>query len=109
MFRSTLLAGLSVLALAAGGTLTPASAQDQDVRKDATASTKAANDALKQELPFENKTDFENAHRGFIAALPSEVIKGDAGNVIWNPGQYGFIKEGDAAPRSASRCPGRNI
>jgi alkyl sulfatase BDS1-like metallo-beta-lactamase superfamily hydrolase len=34
------------------------------------------------ELPFSDKSDFENAHRGFIAPLPSAQIRGDAGNAI---------------------------
>ncbi|HCB2860464.1 alkyl/aryl-sulfatase [Klebsiella aerogenes] len=66
--------------------------------KDATAATKQANDALYNQLPFSDNTDFTNAHKGFIAALPQDVIKGDKGNVIWNPEQYSFIKEGDKSP-----------
>jgi alkyl sulfatase BDS1-like metallo-beta-lactamase superfamily hydrolase len=33
--------------------------------------------------PLSDNTDFTNAHKGFIAALPTEVIKGEQGNVIW--------------------------
>lgn len=39
-----------------------------------------------------------NAHKGFIAPLPSELIKGKQGNVVWDPQQYAFIKEGEKAP-----------
>ncbi len=67
-------------------------------RNEATDATKAANDKLHQYLPFGDKQSFEDAHKGFIAPLPQEVIKGKAGNVVWNPAQYGFIKEGEAAP-----------
>ncbi|MEE1864927.1 MULTISPECIES: alkyl/aryl-sulfatase [Pseudomonas] len=66
--------------------------------KAATEATKAANNALLKELPFNDKTSFELAHKGFIAPLPSEVIKGKAGNVIWDPAKYAFIKEGEVAP-----------
>lgn len=66
--------------------------------KDATGATKQANDALYNQLPFSDKTDFSNAHKGFIAALPEAVIRGAAGNVIWDPGQYAFIKEGEKSP-----------
>ncbi|PLP18186.1 hypothetical protein CWM92_33625, partial [Klebsiella michiganensis] len=66
--------------------------------KEAAAATKQANDALYKQLPFSDNTDFTNAHKGFIAALPTEVIKGEQGNVIWNPQQYAFIKEGEKAP-----------
>ncbi|WP_455425893.1 alkyl/aryl-sulfatase [Dryocola sp. LX212] len=66
--------------------------------KEATPATKQANEALYGQLPFSDKTDFANAHKGFVAALPQDAIKGEAGNVIWNPQQYAFIKEGDKAP-----------
>ena len=66
--------------------------------KDATAPTKAANDKLLSELPFDDQESFKNAHKGFIAPLPSTVLKGKAGNVIWDPEKYGFIKEGAPAP-----------
>jgi Alkyl sulfatase and related hydrolases len=66
--------------------------------KDATAATKAANEALYNQLPFSDNTDFTNAHKGFIAALPTDVIKGEKGNVVWDPNKYSFIKEGEKAP-----------
>ncbi|MBM6610038.1 alkyl/aryl-sulfatase [Citrobacter portucalensis] len=70
----------------------------QEGAKDATAQTKSANDALYGQLPFTDKTDFINAHKGFIAPLPSELIKSKQGNVVWDPQQYAFIKEGEKAP-----------
>ena len=70
----------------------------QDARKDATAATRAANQRLLNELPFADRSDFENARRGFVAPLPSDVIKGQTGNTIWNPQQYGFIRPDAAAP-----------
>ncbi|WP_230981937.1 alkyl sulfatase dimerization domain-containing protein [Pseudomonas sp. Bc-h] len=51
-----------------------------------------------KELPFSDKTSFELAHKGFIAPLPSAVIKGTSGNVVWDPAKYSFIKEGENAP-----------
>ena len=66
--------------------------------KEATTATKQVNDALYNQLPFSDNTDFTNAHKGFIAALPTEVIKGEQGNVVWDPQQYSFIKEGEKAP-----------
>ena len=67
-------------------------------QKDAAPATIKANDALYQELPFDNKTDFTDAHKGFIAAIPDAVIKGDTGNIIWDPNKYSFIKEGEKSP-----------
>ncbi|WOX05613.1 alkyl/aryl-sulfatase [Microbulbifer pacificus] len=66
--------------------------------KPATSATKAANDTLLKYLPFSDKTSFEQAHKGFVAPLPTEMIKGKQGNPIWNPQQYSFIKEGEPAP-----------
>jgi alkyl sulfatase BDS1-like metallo-beta-lactamase superfamily hydrolase len=96
MRTSTLLASLSILGVVGVGLAYPAFAQDQ--RKDATTATKAANDRLLDELPFSDRSDFENAKRGLIAPLPSEMIEGQAGNPIWNPEQYNFITEDAAAP-----------
>jgi alkyl sulfatase BDS1-like metallo-beta-lactamase superfamily hydrolase len=66
--------------------------------KDATVATKAANNKLYKELPFADKQAFKDAHKGFIAPLPQAMVKGKAGNLIWNPTQYAFIKEGEKAP-----------
>jgi Alkyl sulfatase and related hydrolases len=74
------------------------SAMAQENTKAATEHTKSANEALYNQLPFSDATDFSNAHKGFIAALPSNVITGDKGNVVWDPQQYDFIKEGAKAP-----------
>ena len=86
--------------LALAGLLSTASLSvfADETQKDAAPATKQANDALYQQLPFDNKSDFEDAHKGFIAALPDAVIKGESGNVIWDPKQYAFIKEGEKAP-----------
>jgi alkyl sulfatase BDS1-like metallo-beta-lactamase superfamily hydrolase len=92
----TLFANLSILGVVGVGLAYPAFAQDQ--RKDATDATKAANDRLLDELPFSDRSDFENAKRGLIAPLPSAMIQGQAGNPIWNPEQYSFITEGAEAP-----------
>lgn len=70
--------------------------------KEATAATKAANDKLYTQLPFADKQAFEDAHKGFVAPLPQAMVKGKAGNVIWNPAQYDFIKEGEKAPDSVN-------
>src|SRR5215467_3442232 len=70
----------------------------KDARNDAAPATKTANGKLLSELPFNDKTDFENAHKGLLAPLPAAMIKGTAGNLIWDPGKYAFIKESAAAP-----------
>ena len=39
---------------------------------------------LKAELPFDDKRDFDEAKRGFIAEPPYTQIKADAGHVAWD-------------------------
>ncbi|MNF22891.1 Metallo-beta-lactamase superfamily protein [compost metagenome] len=95
IFAQLVLAGL-ITSLSA-----PGFAAD-DLRKDAAAATQSANDQLLKQLPFADKTDFENANKGFIAAIPSAPIKGEAGNLIWDPQKYGFIKEGEKAPATVN-------
>ncbi|MFP2423861.1 alkyl/aryl-sulfatase [Pseudescherichia vulneris] len=87
---------LALAGLLTSTAMTPLFAQESP--KEATASTKQANDALYNQLPFSDNTDFTNAHKGFIAALPTDVIKGEQGNVVWDPQKYAFIKEGDKSP-----------
>jgi len=84
----------AVLAMA----MLASTAHAQQQAKPATAATQAANARLLQELPFNDRTSFELAHKGFIAPLPQEMIKGAGGNLVWDPAKYAFIKEGQAAP-----------
>src|SRR5690606_38240384 len=101
---------LSFLALAAAlaGAATAQDAdqdappEQADKRKDATEATKAANAALREELPFGDRTDFESARRGRIAPLPDELIKGDDGNLIWDPKKYRFIQLGSETPETVN-------
>ena len=46
-------------------------------------------------LPFHDTTDFENADRGFIAALSPCIIKAADGRVVWDNDGYAFLT-GDA-------------
>ncbi|HSE87291.1 MAG TPA: alkyl sulfatase dimerization domain-containing protein [Candidatus Binatia bacterium] len=70
----------------------------QDKPKGATKATQAANAQVLKELPFSDKTAFELAHKGLIAPLLQAMIKGPAGNPVWNPQEFSFIKEGEQAP-----------
>ncbi|MFJ1567482.1 alkyl/aryl-sulfatase [Streptomyces erythrochromogenes] len=49
---------------------------------------------MSSSLPFEDTTDFENADRGFIAALAPAVIKAADGRVVYDNDAYAFL-EGD--------------
>jgi alkyl sulfatase BDS1-like metallo-beta-lactamase superfamily hydrolase len=49
---------------------------------------------------FDDRTDFENAERGFIAALSPGVIKDARGRVVWDSDAYGFL--GGPSPETAN-------
>ena len=51
---------------------------------------------LRKTLPFEDKRDFEESKRGFIAAPSYKTIMADAGNVAWDMGSYDFLLQGKA-------------
>jgi alkyl sulfatase BDS1-like metallo-beta-lactamase superfamily hydrolase len=72
-------------------------------RKDATKATKDANDRLLEELPFEDRRDFEEAERGFIAPLPDGgVIRAGDGSDVWNTQKFSFIEEDSPAPHTVN-------
>jgi len=64
--------------------------------KPATDHTRAANQAVLKELPFENRRDFEDAVRGLIAELTGgRIVSRDGKRVRWDLNQYDFL-EGEA-------------
>ena len=62
----------------------------------AEAAVAARNAAVLNELPFENRDDFADADRGFIATIPDAEILGAGGKPTWSQKQYAFIAEGTA-------------
>lgn len=48
---------------------------------------------LKNKMPFEDKLDFEEQKKGFIAAPDYKEILADDGHVAWSMGKYGFLLE----------------
>ena len=48
-------------------------------------------DGQRATLPFEDRRDFEEAKRGFVAAPTYRQIKAEAGNVAWDMGSYDFL------------------
>ncbi|GBE08756.1 metallo-beta-lactamase superfamily protein [bacterium BMS3Abin11] len=46
---------------------------------------------LRLSLPFEDRQDFEEMKKGFIAAPKYRKIMADAGNVAWDMGKYDFL------------------
>ena len=48
----------------------------------------------RETLPFEDKRDFEEAKKGFIAAPDYKKIMAEAGHVAWDIGSYEWLLEG---------------
>ena len=42
-------------------------------------------------FPFEDRRDFEDAERGFIATIEPGVIHGAAGNVVYDMDEFAFL------------------
>jgi alkyl sulfatase BDS1-like metallo-beta-lactamase superfamily hydrolase len=55
-------------------------------------------DGLSATLPFDDKRDFDEAKKGFIAAPDYKQIMADAGNVAWDMGSYQWLLEGKDFP-----------
>jgi len=49
---------------------------------------------LRKTLPFEDKRDFEENKKGFIAAPGYKQIMADAGHVAWDMGRYEWLLDG---------------
>ncbi|MEV1021559.1 alkyl sulfatase dimerization domain-containing protein [Streptomyces sp. NPDC050264] len=52
-------------------------------------------------LDYDDTADFDNADKGFIAALTPGVVKNADGKVVWDNDAYGFLKKD--APGTASK------
>lgn len=61
----------------------------------ATSATVAANKAVADRLPLDDQSDFDDAARGFLAAIEDDAILDEDGNVVWSIPQFDFIT-GDA-------------
>ena len=89
--------------------LQSAQAQTPEQPKPATAATQAANLQVQQALPFKDKTDFENAQKGFIATPKTLTIKNADGHVVWDLEAYKtFIGLDKPAPDTVNPSLWRN-
>lgn len=59
----------------------------------ATPAVAATNAAVREQLPFADQADFDDAHRGLIASIPDLKIRKESGESIWNVQDYAFIDE----------------
>jgi alkyl sulfatase BDS1-like metallo-beta-lactamase superfamily hydrolase len=89
--RGRLQALVAALGVALLATLTLPAARADD-EKDATPSTQAANRAVLDTLPFANRQDYEDAQRGFVAALPNDsTVQGSRDVPVWSLKGYEFL------------------
>jgi alkyl sulfatase BDS1-like metallo-beta-lactamase superfamily hydrolase len=89
----------AVLALPALALATSLGAQPRD----AEPATRDLNAQVRQSLPFADRADFDDAQRGFIAALPDAAVDGPGGpggRPAWSMQPYGFLQGRDAATDS---------
>ena len=59
--------------------------------------TQQRNAELLAKLPFQDKADFEDAKRGFIAAIPDATVVNADGKTVWSLKPYDFLKS-DTVP-----------
>ena len=97
----------SVLAAGGGGVVTADPSKHFDPKgKMPSKFTIELQNGLRKSLPFEDKRDFEEAKKGFIAAPDYKQIKAEAGHVAWDMGSYEFLltdKEYDSIHPSLRR------
>ena len=93
--RAVALAGAAVLLVSCGSespdpSRLAASGDDGSGRAAPSESTRRANAAVLDALPFEDEQDFEDAGRGFIGARPDTPITTADGRVVWDTSRYAF-------------------
>lgn len=71
-------------------------------RKDATEFTKQSHRRVYEALPFEDRRDFEEATRGFIAPLPDGPVVKEDGSWVFDPHRLNFIGEDSEAPETVN-------
>lgn len=66
-----------------------------------TTVTREANAAVLKQLDFSDRQAFEDARRGFIAALPDARVKDAQGQIAWSNARYAFL-DSEQAPASVN-------
>lgn len=65
---------------------------------EASEHTRALHAAVLEQLPFEDREDFQDASRGRLASDPSLVLQDATGRVVWDMDAYRFLQAGPEAP-----------
>jgi alkyl sulfatase BDS1-like metallo-beta-lactamase superfamily hydrolase len=66
----------------------------------ASAHTRAVHAHALDELPFEDREDFEDARRGLIATSASLVLRDERGRAVWDMDSYAFVGAHDDPPET---------
>jgi alkyl sulfatase BDS1-like metallo-beta-lactamase superfamily hydrolase len=98
MASRIVLRALGLVVLAAAAVSSPMALAQS---KDAEPATREANAAVLNALPFSDRQDFEDARRGFLAALPDGMIPGAGSTPVWNMKRYEFLNR-DEAPATVN-------
>jgi alkyl sulfatase BDS1-like metallo-beta-lactamase superfamily hydrolase len=90
-----LIGGSAAFAQGGGGGLTdPVAMQDKHFDPKGKAPSQYTielQNGLRKSLPFDDRRDFEEAKRGFVAAPAYKQIKADDGRVVWDIGSYDYL------------------
>ncbi|MFS6528166.1 alkyl sulfatase dimerization domain-containing protein [Microbacterium aurugineum] len=71
---------------------------DATTPKPATDATRKANAEAAKHLPWDDRQDFDDVARGFIAPLADPVVRKESGAPVINLAAWDFVKESDDAP-----------
>jgi alkyl sulfatase BDS1-like metallo-beta-lactamase superfamily hydrolase len=89
------LTATSAWAAGGGGVVTADSSKHFDAKgKSPSKFTIELQDGVRKSLPFEDKRDFDEAKKGFVAAPEYKQIMAEAGNVAWDMGSYEWLLDG---------------
>ena len=85
-------ASLAVLtACSESGSSSGGSVPDAPEPGTASAATEAANQAVAAQLPLQDRQDFDDAERGFLAAIDADAITAEDGTPVWSINQFDFL------------------
>lgn len=87
-----------LVTLVVAGLLASCDQQTAKAPANAADATDKINQAMLAQLPFDDKRDFEDAKRGFIATIADMNITNAKGGVVWTLKGYDFLKADKAPP-----------
>ena len=106
---SVLVAALGCSQPGAGPSANRSDSTAREEPKPASSFTTEVNAEVSETLPFADQTSFERARRGLIAPLQDTLVKGEAGNVVWDTSIYDFVREGGPAPDTVNPSLWRQV